>query len=412
MDYRKAYLRRSMKQARLQKRLTIATVLAAAGCAAFVLRPQVQSTGQEAALPAIVGAAAQSAPALWRAAADASPAPAPARRIYPYSIVPGGVTSRADLAHAVMADKVVAAHYAGFAVDKASLRTVPKARAVYVSYRKGEQVYWTARKVTLAEGESILSDGQNDIRARCGNRISDTPQLPVEVKGPDEKELDSFTESVAQAGDGALREVAFEPDAQDGESRPFVASAVPNGAGLLVAGQAYAAPFQSAQFQWGQGQTGFGIDQTSLRSLLAASGTQDLRAGLRSLASGLVSSTAEGSAADGGAGTTGVSNPNGTGGSGSASAGTGTGTDAGRIMTASLSSTRTSDTAMSGSGSNTGAEPAGAGTANPPAPSLRTDAPPKGTAPAKTHELPEPGSPWLAGVAAAALLLQRRLKQR
>jgi hypothetical protein len=370
-----------MKQARLQKRLTIATVLAAAGCAAFVLRPQVQATGQEAAVPAIVGTAAPAAPALWRTAADASPAPA--RRVYPYSIVPGGVTSRAELAHAVMADKLVAAHYAGFAVDKASLRTVAKARAVYVSYRKGEQVYWTARKVTLAEGESILSDGQNDIRARCGNRISDTPQLPVEVKGPDERELDSFTEPARQAGDGALREVAFDPDLQDGESRPFAPSPVPNGAGLLVAGQV---------------QAGFGIDQASLRKLLAASGTPDLRAGLRNLASGLVISTAEGSAADGAAGTTGVSN---TGGSG-----------AGRIMTASLSSTRTSDTAMSGSGSNTGAKPAGADSPNSPAPSLRTDAPPKGTTPAKAHELPEPGSLWLAGVAAAALLLQRCLRAR
>jgi hypothetical protein len=394
-----------MKQARLQKRLTIATVLAAAGCAAFVLRPQVQATGQEAAVPAIVGTAAPAAPALWRTAADASPAPA--RRVYPYSIVPGGVTSRAELAHAVMADKVVAAHYAGFAVDKASLRTVARARAVYVSYRKGEQVYWTARKVTLAEGESILSDGQNDIRARCGNRISDTPQLPVEVKGPDEQELDTFTEPAQQAGDGALREVAFDPDLQDGESRPFAPSPVPNGAGLLVPGQAYAAQVQSAQS--GQVQAGFGIDQASLRKLLAASGTQDLRAGLRNLASGLVISTAEGSAADGAAGTTGVSN---TGGSGSASTGTGTGTDAGRIMTASLSSTRTSDTAMSGSGSNTGAKPAGADSANSPAPSLRTDAPPKGTTPAKAHELPEPGSLWLAGVAAAALLLQRCLRAR
>jgi hypothetical protein len=394
-----------MKQARLQKRLIIATVLAAAGCAAFVLRPQVQATGQEAALPAIVGTAATAAPALWRTADDASPAPAPARRIYPYSIVPGGVTSRAELAHAVMADKVVAAHYAGFAVDKASLRTVAKARAVYVSYRKGEQVYWTARKVSLAEGESILSDGQNDIRARCGNRISDTPQLPVEVKGPDEKELDTFTEPAGQAGDGALREVAFDMDLQDGESQPAppvaaLPSAVPNGAGLLVAGQV---------------QPGFGIDQATLRKLLAVSGTQDLRAGLKNLASGLVSGTADGSAADGAAGTAGVSN---TGASASASAGTST--DAGRIMTAGLSSTRTSDTAMSGSGSNAGsnpgsnpgAKPAGADALNSPAPSLRTDAPPKGTAPARSQELPEPGSLWLAGVAAAALLLQRFLRAR
>jgi hypothetical protein len=265
---------------------------------------------------------------------------------------------------------------------------------VYVSYRKGEQVYWTARKVTLAEGESILSDGQNDIRARCGNRISDTPQLPVEVKGPDEKELDRFTEQAGQAGDGALREVAFDPDLQDGESRPFVPSAVPNGAGLLTVTQANA-----SQAYAGQMQAGFGIDQASLRSLIA-SGSQDLRAGLTNLASGVMSSTADGNAADGGTVTAGVS----------------TASEAGRIVTASLSSTRTSDTAMSGSGSNSGsnsgAKPAGTDPANLQTPGLRTDALPNGTAPAKSHELPEPGSLWLAGVAAAALLLQRFLRVR
>jgi hypothetical protein len=391
MDYRKAYLRRSMKQARLQKRLTIATMFVAAGCAAFVLRPQIHTADQEAALPAVAAAAA-SAPALLRLAADASPAPA--RRVYPYSIVPGGVSSRAELAQAVMADKVVAAHYAGFAVDKASPRTVAKARAVYVSYRKGEQVYWTARRVTLAEGETILSDGQNDIRARCGNRISDTPQLPVEAKGPDEQELDTPAEPVSQAGGGALREVAFDLDVQDNESRPFVPSPVPNGAGLLTVTRADAAPAYAAQVQ-----AGFGIDQASLRNLLATGGRQDLRPGVTNLASGLVSSSAAGSAADGGA-TTGAAtaaaaNSSDTGGSAS------TGTGAGRIVTASLSSTRTSDTAMSGSGDGTGAKPAGsdssADTANPPA---------------RNHELPEPDSLWLAGVAAAALLLQRRLRPR
>jgi hypothetical protein len=391
MDYRKAYLRRSMKQARLQKRLTIATMFVAAGCAAFVLRPQIHAADQEAALPAVVAAAAP-APSLLRLAADASLAPA--RRVYPYSIVPGGVSSRAELAQAVMADKVVAAHYAGFAVDKASLRTVAKARAVYVSYRKGEQVYWTARRVTLAEGETILSDGQNDIRARCGNRISDTPQLPVEAKGPDEQELDTPAEPIAQAGDGALREVAFDLDVQDNESRPFVSSPVPNGAGLLAVTRADAAPAYAAQVQ-----AGFGIDQASLRSLLATGGRQDLRAGVTNLASGLVSSSAAGNAADGGAttgaATAGAANSSDTGGSAS------TGTGAGRIVTASLSSTRTSDTAMSGSGDGTGAKPAGsdssADTANPPA---------------RNHELPEPDSLWLAGVAAAALLLQRRLRPR
>jgi hypothetical protein len=383
-----------MKQARLQKRLMIATMFVAAGCAAFVLRPQLHAADQEATLPAIaVAAAPAAAPALLRLAADTSPAPA--QRIYPYSIVPGGVSSRAELAQAVMADRVVAAHYAGFAVNKASLRTVAKTRAVYVSYRKGDQVYWTARRVTLAEGETILSDGQNDIRARCGNRISDTPRLPVEAKGPDEKELDTFTEPAGQAGDGALREVAFDLDAQEGESRPFAPSPVPNGAGLLTVTQADAASAYASQLQ-----AGFGIDQASLRNLLATGGRQDLRPGVTNLASGLVSSAADGVAANEGAGTAGVASSGATGGSASTSTGTGTGS----IVTASLSSTRTSDTAMSGSGDGTGAKPS--------VPALRADALPNGTAPAKNHELPEPDSLWLAGVAAAALLLQRRLRPR
>lgn len=116
------------------------------------------------------------------------------RRIYPFSIVPGGVGSKGDLLHMVKTDEVVRRHYAGFAVEKATVETVTKQRAVYVSYRKGGQVYWTANKVMLREGETVLSDGQNLIRGRCGNRISDKPQLPVEPKGPTETELDSSTE--------------------------------------------------------------------------------------------------------------------------------------------------------------------------------------------------------------------------
>lgn len=122
------------------------------------------------------------APGVVRAADQ--PSPATARRVYPYSIVPGGLQGRAELVQVVKDDKVVAAHYAGFAVHKARLRSVDKPRAVYVSYRKGEQVYWTSKKMMLAAGETLLSDGQHDIRARCGNRIADTPQLPVEAGGP------------------------------------------------------------------------------------------------------------------------------------------------------------------------------------------------------------------------------------
>jgi hypothetical protein len=316
-----------------------------------------------------------------------------------------------------MADKVVAAHYAGFAVEKASLRTVAGERAVYVSYRKGDRVYWTARKVTLADGETIVSDGRNEIRARCGNRISDTPQLPVEVKGPDERELDTPLDPAGGAADGALRQTAFALDEDAAESQAYALASSPDGAGLLAAAPA-PAPTQA------------GADQASFNSLLDTGIKRPLLAGLvspvsrlasRTTSSGAMnSSTAEtggvsdpgalagnvsgGSGSDptGPSGTSGPSGPSGTsGGAGGTSpsgkpaaggTGTGTGTDSG-------SSAGTSP----GTGPGTSPE-----AGKPAAPGLTADPLPGGANPPKTHDLPEPGSLWLTGVAAAALLLQRR----
>jgi hypothetical protein len=118
----------------------------------------------------------------------------PPRRVYPYSIVPGGVANREELAQAIKADKVVADHYAGFDVDKARPVTVSKPRAVYVSYRKGDKVYWTRKKLTLAEGEILLTDGSKELRTRCANRISDTPMLPVAADEPTQVEFDASSE--------------------------------------------------------------------------------------------------------------------------------------------------------------------------------------------------------------------------
>jgi hypothetical protein len=113
-----------------------------------------------------------------------------ARRVYRYSVIPGGAADRAELERVLRTDKVVAAHYAGFEVARARAVTVSAPRAVYVSYRKGDQIYWTSRKVMLQVGETLLTDGRNEMRARCANRISDLPQFPVETDPPRPGELD------------------------------------------------------------------------------------------------------------------------------------------------------------------------------------------------------------------------------
>jgi hypothetical protein len=105
--------------------------------------------------------------------------PAPERPAYRHSIVPGGVYSRNEVADAMRKDEVVAAHYED--IDLATLhpKTVPAARAVYVSYRIGDRLFWTKNRVRLAAGETVLTDGNREIRARCGNLVSDHAQQPV-----------------------------------------------------------------------------------------------------------------------------------------------------------------------------------------------------------------------------------------
>lgn len=188
MSRRDTYLARRAS-ARLKKRLIGAAFFAAA-VGVIVLGLLVEPEKAIAGRSEWVGPASQAHAAPRAPAAVAAP-PAATRRVYPYSIIPGGVADREELARVIKTDTVVAEHYASFGVDRAFKLTVAKPRAVYVSYRKGDKVYWTSKKLMLAKGELLLSDGQNEMRARCANRISDTPQLPVEMNEPSAEELDS-----------------------------------------------------------------------------------------------------------------------------------------------------------------------------------------------------------------------------
>ena len=105
------------------------------------------------------------------------------RKIYPYSVIPGGAYSGEELAVARRVDRVVAAHYSDFETGAAAVRSLPRDMYLYVSYRKADRVYWTANKRRIPKGETVLSDGKHLARTRCGNRLSETPQLPI-AAGP------------------------------------------------------------------------------------------------------------------------------------------------------------------------------------------------------------------------------------
>jgi hypothetical protein len=193
MDRSYPYTRRIARRAQGRRPFAALVLLGLAGC------------GVALALafgPDRIAAAANQATPQAASPALASPQVKPSpRRVYPYSVVPGGVASQAELVRIVRSDKVVASHYASFDVSRAHEVSVAKPRAVHVSYRKGDMVYWTAKKVMLREGETLLSDGKNEMRTRCANRISDVAQFPVEAHAPSAELLDTAYEGE----DGSLQ---------------------------------------------------------------------------------------------------------------------------------------------------------------------------------------------------------------
>jgi hypothetical protein len=99
------------------------------------------------------------------------------RATYPYSVVPGGVYSPQEVADSVAHDPVARKHYDGIETDRLWVTTARQPMLAYVSYRYRDAVAWTTHPITIAKGETLLTDGENFIRARCGNRL-------VEFKKP------------------------------------------------------------------------------------------------------------------------------------------------------------------------------------------------------------------------------------
>ncbi len=106
------------------------------------------------------------------------------RVVYPYSVVRGGVHDREELLREIKRDPVVADHYSDFHASEFRIVRVRDEKQVHVSYRIDSKVYWTTRKITLARGEALISDGQNLARVRCGNRVSPVPQEPTLPEEP------------------------------------------------------------------------------------------------------------------------------------------------------------------------------------------------------------------------------------
>jgi hypothetical protein len=117
------------------------------------------------------------------------------RKVYPYSIVPGGAENL-FAAKRAMTDPAIKAHYASVGVDLSQLKEVKLTANLsgYVSYRWGDKIYWTAKKITLRAGEKVFTDGTHVVRARCLNCYSMLPMQPTRPHEPTELALDAPVE--------------------------------------------------------------------------------------------------------------------------------------------------------------------------------------------------------------------------
>jgi hypothetical protein len=112
------------------------------------------------------------------------------RLVFPYSVVPGGVSSSAELQEIAAHDPVVAEHYAGFDYKRARVVEVTEPKLVYLSYRRGDKIFWTRKQASLHKGEKLLTDGRTTSRTRCGNQVSVLPQAKTAPNEPTMAELD------------------------------------------------------------------------------------------------------------------------------------------------------------------------------------------------------------------------------
>ena len=114
--------------------------------------------------------------------------------VYKHSVMPGGVRSVHELKGAAVHDPDVATHYAGFHYDRAQVVTIVLARTAYVSYRIGNKVYWTRRRVSLKKGETVITDGKMTARTRCANRVEEVPQQAASEAEPPAATFDELVQ--------------------------------------------------------------------------------------------------------------------------------------------------------------------------------------------------------------------------
>jgi hypothetical protein len=165
----------------------------------------------------------------------------PERAVYRYSVVPGGVRTPQELQEASEHDSVVAAHYAGFNFRRARVIRVKQAELVYVSYRIGDRVLWSKKRLSLHLGETLITDGRAVARGRCGNQIS---TIARPLTSPAEPSIEALDQLIAEpvAPPVPFESALFRPSGFAAATPALVATTGPSWSSRLPPGWIIAPP--------------------------------------------------------------------------------------------------------------------------------------------------------------------------
>ncbi len=104
------------------------------------------------------------------------PKTVPGPPTYPYSVVPGGIRSMADLRRAMNSSATIFNHFVGFDFQRATYTRVTG--CYFISLLKDE-IRWTKKCIWL-HNEPAITDGNFVILTRCANRVAMRPKVPIE----------------------------------------------------------------------------------------------------------------------------------------------------------------------------------------------------------------------------------------
>jgi hypothetical protein len=170
---------------RLDTKILAGVLIALLGMAAGLLSPAVRHHH-----PILGNGFSHAAPVFYQTVMVAEQVK---RKVYPYSMVPGGAENVSQ-ARRFMSDPAVKLNYANIDLEKLRQERLTTNLTGYVSYRWGEKIYWTAKKITLRAGETVFTDGAHIVRGRCLNCYSAIPMQPIRPHEPTEKALDTPAE--------------------------------------------------------------------------------------------------------------------------------------------------------------------------------------------------------------------------